>query len=154
MITKAILAVAIAAPLALQVPRSLAAAQPAAGGCSLTVHVSGFRNHKGLVGGALYSSPDGWPENEDKAVTHTSHPISADKEVLNFEHLPPGRYGIVVLHDENSNHRLDRNFLRVPKEGFGFANNPHVALSAPAWKDASVEVSCPSTQVDIQLIYK
>lgn len=81
-------------------------------------------------------------------------PITGNDAVLQFEHVPPGRYAIAVLHDENSNHRLDRNFFGVPKEGFGFANNPHVALSAPSWRAASVEVTCPATTVNIQLIYK
>ncbi len=80
--------------------------------------------------------------------------ITGDSAVLKFVHVPAGRYGIVVLHDENANHRLDRNIFRVPKEGFGFANNPHVGLSAPSWEDASVQVTCPDTAVGIHLIYK
>ena len=68
--------------------------------------------------------------------------------------VPAGRYGIVVIHDENGNHKLDRNLFGYPKEGFGFANNPKIGLSAASFKDASVNVGCPETQVEIQLIYK
>jgi uncharacterized protein (DUF2141 family) len=50
--------------------------------------------------------------------------------------------------------KLDRNFFGVPKEGFGFSNNPRVVVSAPSFQAASVAVRCPSTQVDIRLIYK
>jgi uncharacterized protein (DUF2141 family) len=42
----------------------------------------------------------------------------------------------------------------IPKEGFGFANNPHVALSAPAFKVALVHVLCPATETAIHLQYK
>jgi uncharacterized protein (DUF2141 family) len=122
--------------------------------CSLTLSVDGFRNRKGVIGCAVFKSPNGWPEHDDEAYTRAAIPITANTAVLAFDHVPPGRYGIACLHDENANHRLDRNFFRVPREGFGFANNPRVVFSAPSWKDASVEVTCPATRVDIHLIYK
>ena len=37
----------------------------------------------------------------------------------------------VVLHDENENMKLDRNFLGVPKEGWGMSNNPKALAKAP-----------------------
>jgi uncharacterized protein (DUF2141 family) len=126
-----------------------------AGACSLAVHVDGFRNDKGVIGAAVFKSPDGWPENDRQAFTRNAVPVPGNsRAVLTFPDIPPGRYGIVVLHDENKNHRLDRNLFRVPKEGFGFANNPHVGLAAPSWRESSIEVVCPATEVDIHLIYK
>lgn len=125
-----------------------------AGNCTLVIHATGFRNQKGVAGGTLFTSPNGWPEDNDKSYAHGPFPISGDHATLTFEHLPPGRYGVAVLHDENMNHKLDRNFLHVPKEGFGFANNPHVGLSAPKWEDAAVNVTCPVTEITIRLIYK
>ena len=123
------------------------------GNCTLLIHVTGFRNQKGKAGGTVFSSPDGWPEDNSKSFAHDGFPITGDHATLTF-HLPPGRYGVAVLHDENENHKLDRNFLRVPKEGFGFANNPHVGLSAPKWDDAVVNVACPVTETTVRLIYK
>jgi uncharacterized protein (DUF2141 family) len=126
-----------------------------AAACSLAVQVDGFRNGKGVIGGAVFKTPDGWPESDREALVRNAVPVSGKpRVVLSFPDVPPGRYAIVVLHDENRNHRLDRNIFRVPKEGFGFANNPHVGLSAPSWKDSSIEVSCPATEVNIHLIYK
>ncbi len=139
-------------PLAAAQQRSTATA--AAGNCTLVIHVTGFRNQKGVAGGTLFRSPDGWPEDNNKSYRRGPFPIEGDHATLTFEHLPPGRYGVAVLHDENSNQKLDRNFLRVPKEGFGFANNPHVGLTAPKWEDATVNVTCPVTEIKIQLIYK
>ncbi|MHB1024044.1 MAG: DUF2141 domain-containing protein [Acidobacteriaceae bacterium] len=122
--------------------------------CTLVIHASGFRNQTGDAGGAIYNSPVGWPSNLAKAYKHGPYPITGDHAVLTFEHIPPGRYGVVVIHDENSNHKLDRNFFGFPKEGFGFANNPHVGLSAPNWTAATVKVSCPVTETDIRIMYK
>ena len=127
---------------------------PAQEGCTLIVNVTGARNTKGGVGGLLFKNTDGWPENRDKAFVRGTFPISGTRSTLTFDHIPAGQYGLVILHDENMNHKLDRNFLTIPKEGFAFGNNPHVGLTAPKMKDAMVNVSCPVTQVELHLLYK
>jgi uncharacterized protein (DUF2141 family) len=134
------------------------AAEPApnagAGACALSIHVTGFRNAKGLLGAELFTSAKGWPEEVDDAFQHASFPIQGDQATAVFDHLAPGRYGVVVLHDENENKKLDRNLFQVPKEGFGFGNNPHVALTAPPLEKATVPVTCPRTTIEVRLIYK
>ena len=124
------------------------------GNCSLIIHVTGFRNTKGKLGAELFTSSAGWPEDVDKSYRHDSFSIEGDHATARFDHLPPGKYGIVVLHDENENKKLDRNLLQVPKEGFGFANNPHVFLAAPPLEKATIPVTCPSTATEVHLIYK
>jgi uncharacterized protein (DUF2141 family) len=121
--------------------------------CKLLVHIDGFRNQKGDAGVTVFTSPDGWPENNDKAFMHSGHPFTGDKTTVELQ-LPAGRYAIAVIHDENSNHKLDRNMIGIPKEGFGFANNPKVTLSAPSFDKAAMQVTCPVTETTIHLIYK
>lgn len=92
----------------------------------------------------------------NKALHHWPTPIGdgAHAGTAVWENLPPGDYGVVAIHDENRNHKLDRNILGIPKEGFGFANNPHVVLSAPPYRAAIVHVTCPVTETTIHMIYK
>lgn len=121
--------------------------------CKLLVHIDGFRNQKGDAGVTVFASPDGWPENNNKALIHGGHPFSGDKTTVELQ-LPAGRYAIAALHDENSNHKLDRNMIGWPKEGFGFSNNPKVGLSPPSFDTAAMQVTCPVTETAIHLIYK
>jgi uncharacterized protein (DUF2141 family) len=121
--------------------------------CTLQVHVTGFRDDNGTAGGVVFSSPSGWPEDRTKAIAQGGFPI-ADNQAEEIFKLSPGRYGVVVIHDENSNMKLDRNFFGVPKEGFGFSSNPRVVLSAPSFQAASLSVKCPTTEIGIRLIYK
>jgi uncharacterized protein (DUF2141 family) len=121
--------------------------------CKLIVHIDGFRNQKGNAGLTVFASPDGWPENNDKAFMHSGHAFTGDKATTELQ-LPPGRYAIAALHDENSNHKLDKNMMGWPKEGFGFSNNPKVNLSAPSFDKAAMQVTCPITEITIHLIYK
>ncbi len=127
--------------------------QPQANACTLTIRVDGLRNQKGVVGGTIFTAADGWPEENDKAYLHQSFPIDGTHSTLTF-HMPAGKYSVAVLHDENSNHKLDRNMFHFPKEGFGFANNPKIGLAAPPFDAASVNVGCPETAIDIHIIYK
>jgi uncharacterized protein (DUF2141 family) len=140
-----------------------AAAQTAPGaklkapvGCTLRIHVNGFRNIRGNLGTILFTSPNGWPEDKGRAFRAGPAPIDTATRtaIAIWPGLQPGDYAVAAIHDENSNARLDRNFLGVPKEGFGFANNPHVGLSAPPFRAAVVHVACPITDITIHLQYK
>jgi len=137
------------------------AAQDATGassgsGCTLRIYVDGLRNSNGVVGSVLFTSADGWPEDTSKAFRHGPTPIPSGQRqaTVVWDNLPPGDYGVAAIHDENRNARLDRNFIGIPKEGFGFANNPHVGLTAPPFRAALVHVICPVTDASIHLQYK
>lgn len=124
--------------------------------CTLRIHVDGFRNTHGNLGTILFRSPDGWPEDKDKSFRHGPAPIdkATKTSVAVWPDLPPGDYAVAAIHDENSNAKLDRNLIGIPKEGFGFANNPHVILGPPPFQKAIVHVACPTTDTTIHLQYK
>lgn len=132
--------------------QALAQQSPAASTCNLVLHIDGFRNQKGDVGLSVFNSPDGWPENNDKAFLHGPHPITGTTTTISVQ-VPSGRYAVAILHDENSNHKMDRNFIGIPKEGFGFSNNPHAFLTPPSFNTAAIAVACPATEISIHLKY-
>ena len=133
-----------------------AAAAHVDAGCTLRIHVDGLRNSNGVVGSILFQSPDGWPEDKSKSFRHGPTPIGPGERqaTVVWENLPPGDYAVAAIHDENRNAKLDRNLIGIPKEGFGFANNPHVLLSAPPFRAAVVHVGCPTTDIAIHLQYR
>ena len=45
--------------------------------------------------------------------------------------IPDGEYAIAFFIDANGNKKLDKNFLGIPKEQYGFSNNAMGTLSAP-----------------------
>lgn len=144
---------------ACQIPSTLGDGQEAspnsAAECTLHIYVDGLRNSNGVVGSVIFKSPDGWPEDPKKAFRRGPTPIPAGQRAATvIWNLPPGDYGVAAIHDENRNAKLDRNFVGIPKEGFGFANNPHVGLSAPPFHAAVVHVKCPSTETSIHLQYR
>jgi uncharacterized protein (DUF2141 family) len=123
--------------------------------CTLRIHVVGFRNTRGNLGTILFTSRDGWPEDKRKSFRRGPAPIDGQtRTAVAVWPLPPGDYGVAAIHDENSNAKLDRNMIGIPKEGFGFANNPHVGFSAPPFEQAVVHLGCPVTDITIHLQYR
>jgi uncharacterized protein (DUF2141 family) len=48
-----------------------------------------------------------------------------------FNDLPAGTYAIKLFHDINDNQKLDSNWLGIPREPYGFSNNPRVRFGPP-----------------------
>ena len=149
-----VLAFFAALSLRIGVPSQAQAEQPQ--GCTLRVHVDGLRNDKGVVGILLFESPDGWPENVAKSLRHEAAPMADGQKqtTVTIPNVPAGDYGVVALHDENKNMKLDKNLIGYPKEGFGFANNPHVGFGPAPFRAALIHVACPATETQIHIIYK
>jgi len=120
---------------------------------TLILHVSNIHNSKGVIRFAVFASPEGWPEDKTKAERYGSLPANVGTVTFRIADLPNGVYAISVIHDENENHKLDRDFFGRPKEGIGFGNNPKIGFSAPGWKQSSLQVSNPSTETTVNLRY-
>jgi len=60
--------------------------------------------------------------------------------------IPDGEYAIALFIDSNGNKKLDKNFLGIPKEQFGFSNNAMGTLSAPTFEQAQFKVAGNTVQ--------
>ena len=68
-----------------------------------------------------------------------------DSMQLSIE-IPDGEYAIAFFIDANGNKKLDKNFLGIPKEQFGFSNNAMGTLSAPSFEQAKFRVAGNTVQ--------
>jgi uncharacterized protein (DUF2141 family) len=59
------------------------------------------------------------------------------KPFASFREIAPGRYAVSVYHDENSNGKLDTNFLGIPREGVGASNNARGHMGSPKFDAAA-----------------
>jgi uncharacterized protein (DUF2141 family) len=128
--------------------------QPASGPtlATLTVTVEGVRNHKGQLIFGVFRSADGFPNTEAKSVYWETK--EADADAVTFTaHLPPGRYGASVLHDENRSGEMNRNFANVPTEGYGVTNNPKPAFRAATFNEAAFDLPAAGREMTISVQY-
>jgi len=115
----------------------------------IRVSIGRLRSDKGQVVCALFSSAAAFPKNPDKAVATTKSNISHGQAVCEFSGVDPGRYAISVFHDENSNGKLDRNFMGIPREGVGASNNAAGHFGPPRFNDAAFQY--PGGELDLPI---
>jgi uncharacterized protein (DUF2141 family) len=122
---------------------------------SLTVHVTGARNTKGKIRAALYQDSKGFPNDPARAVLTQAADIDPQtmSAQITFTGLRDGVYAMSVFHDENMNQKLDKNFVGIPKEGYGVSNNPRKKMGPPTFEEARFQLSGAPQSVEIKLIY-
>lgn len=117
------------------------------------VEVGGMRNNNGQIICALYSSADGFPKKSEKAIAHVNSAISDKQAVCEFLGIAPGTYAVSVFHDENSNGKLDTNFMGIPREGVGASNDAKGHLGPPKFDAAAFLFSGGRMSLTIRINY-
>jgi uncharacterized protein (DUF2141 family) len=120
---------------------------------AIHVEIGGLRNDKGQVVCALYSSSEGFPKKSEKAVAHVNSAISDKQAVCEFSGIVPGTYAVSVFHDENSNGKLDTNFMGIPREGVGASNGARGHLGPPKFEAAAFQFSGGRVDLKITINY-
>jgi uncharacterized protein (DUF2141 family) len=103
--------------------------------------IEGISSDKGNVYVSIYISTEGFPGN--KELAHTSRVTAAAEAsdgaiLLNFPSVPAGWFVVAVLHDKDGNGALSFNWLGIPKEKYGFSQNPGSFFGPPDFDDAAV----------------
>lgn len=125
----------------------LAAAPPT----ELLVEITGLRNARGLIHACLTQNPHHFPDcKKDPARIEQTVPASAPR--LRFSGFPPGRYALSLIHDENSNRKLD-TVMGMPKEGFGFSRSPVVRFGPPKFDKVAIDLAAGSTRTSVRMQY-
>lgn len=115
---------------------------------SFDLEITGLRNAKGVLQICLTARPDSFPDCKDdpRAVSRT---ISAAHPTTRFEGLATATYAVAVIHDANSNKKLD-TMMGIPKEGFGFSRNPTITFGPPKFKAACFPLDGAKQQVKMK----
>lgn len=145
-ILNAILAVFFAFPV------SALAQDPCVG--SIKVELTNLRNEKGMVEVGVYISPVGWPYSSEYHFSFKKENIINGSMVFMVDSIPCGDYAISVLDDENESLSMDYNALGIPKEGWGFSNNPgFLRLKEPPFEACVFNLPGGTKEVSIKMNY-
>lgn len=122
-------------------------------GKPIHIHVHGIKSAAGSLKAVLYG-PD--PESflvKGARADKEREPAQKGSMTLCLAAPMEGKYAVVVYHDENDNHKFDRNLIGLPTEGFGVSKNPSLFLAAPNFEESSFEVNGAVTHVDVDMKY-
>jgi len=122
---------------------------------ALRIKVNGARNSKGAIRAALFRSAKGFPSDAAQAIRTQAADIDprALSAEITFTGIPEGTYAVSVFHDENMNQKLDKNFMGIPKEGYGASNNPGKRMGPPRFEDAQFPINGAERSLEIKLLY-
>ena len=119
---------------------------------NVLIEVSGFKNTRGTLNCRLFTKAADFPDGEGMVTLRV--PITGPNTSCSFSNVEPSTYAIAVVHDENGNGKLDKNFVGVPSEGYGVSNNKTYALSAPKWNESTFTLGAnESKTLQVKLRY-
>ena len=112
----------------------------------LTINLSG-QTKEGVLSLAIYDNAEaynysvkGEKRSEEGIFSGVETFIELKESHKFIINLPEGIYAIALFVDANKNLKIDKNFLGIPKEQFGFSNNAMGKLSAPSFEQAKFKV--------------
>jgi len=123
------------------VPRARAQAAPVGEGVPdvtrmVVAVVRGLRNDRGHIRGAIYPTAARFTHEGQGTSTCVSSVRGGVSRCV-FENVPPGRYAVGVMHDEDDDEHFDQGFMGIPQEGYGFSRDAHGTLGPPSFESAA-----------------
>ncbi|HET8753635.1 MAG TPA: DUF2141 domain-containing protein [Salinimicrobium sp.] len=103
----------------------------------ISITISNISGDEGKVLIGLYTEDTFMKSDPVKSALGT---IKDGSTTVVFEDVEKGIYGIIALHDANSNGAMDFEANGMPKEAYGVSNNPF-SFGPPQWEDAKFEVN-------------
>ena len=103
----------------------------------LEIEVNGFKNNDGKAKINLYNTQESFMKKGIKSVRTV---LKNNKTYAVFTDLPKGTYAVSMFHDENSNGKIDSNFMGIPTEGYGTSNDAKGFMGPPKYEDAKFEL--------------
>lgn len=111
----------------------------------LKIEILNLRNSKGVV--LVYLL-----DKNEESFKNGKSKITDMKCTIIIKDLPDGEYAVRCFHDENEDEKLNSNLIGMPKEGFGFSNDPLSRFGPPDFEEWLFTVS-GDTEIAISTKY-
>lgn len=126
-------------------------AQKKQNGSSIVVQLNGIKVPKGQVLLSLFKSEEGFPTQPEKAFRWKKAAVTSSSLIISLDGLPIGSYAIAVVHDENVNEVMDRDWLGFPDEPYGISNNVTGTITPPSFDEAKFTVTGKRDTIKIEM---
>lgn len=116
----------------------------------LVVEMTNIKAMQGQLYVSIYEDEATWL-NTDAAFRKSLVAVEGETCRTVFSHLPAGEYAVAIFQDQNNNGLLDVTEMQIPKEAFGFSNNPKGIRGPATFQQAKFPFTCTDT-VKIELV--
>jgi uncharacterized protein (DUF2141 family) len=90
---------------------------------TLQVTVSGVKAGRGSLRVAVFDEAHRDQFAEGKYFYGTEVPATTEQMTVEIPDVESAEYAVAIFQDLNDNGKLDRNFLKIPKEPYGFSGS-------------------------------
>jgi len=97
-----------------------------------------MKSDTGSVYVAVHNKEDDFLKKRFKEAVIT---VTDKKATAIIKGFPKGEYAVSAFHDENENHKMDTNFIGIPKEPIGISNNATGFMGPPKYNDAKFTIA-------------
>lgn len=101
----------------------------------ISIVVKNFSSNNGFCRACLFDNAYAFSNEKGTALRCVKVAVINKSSNIVFDNTAAGTYAVSVFHDANNNNKLDKNFLGIPKEGYGASKNKLPFASAPAFND-------------------
>jgi len=114
--------------------------------------ITNFENQKGVCQACLFNNAASFNGEGGTPFQCVKLSIMGKTIEVIFENIPAGTYALFVLHDANSNNKMDKNWLGIPKEGYGASRNKLPFAKAPGFSENQFTITeITTTRINIHL---
>lgn len=113
----------------------------------LVVKVTNIESNKGAIGVAISNSEKTFL---GKSFVSKSKKAKTGEMIFEFE-VPNGTYTVSVMHDENKNGKLDKNFMGIPSEPYGISMEGKSRFGPPSYDDAVFTITDKNVKLTIEI---
>jgi len=120
----------------------------------IEVVITGIRSAEGQIAIGIFNDDESFQKEKPFMEKKFEKADITNGEMRVQFSLDPGTYGFALLDDEDSNGKMEYNFLGIPKEGFGFSDYYHTGLRKPKFDSFSFTLSMGQIKkVNIRIRY-
>lgn len=114
--------------------------------------VTGLRSAKGQILVCVTRNPKAFPDCSKDATAKRLAVPAAKAGQISVEGLAPGQWAVALVHDENSNTKMDMALV-MPKEGFGFSRDPKIGFGPPKFASAAIMLAVGENKHGVKMKY-
>ena len=114
----------------------------------ILVKIENLKSQKGVLIVALFNGEENYMKKDFKNLV--VKPGNVLKGVV-FDDIPFGQYAVSVIHDENENGQLDKNWAGIPKESFGFSKKSLGLFGPPSFQETSFVLDEEGISVEVKM---
>lgn len=114
---------------------------------ALRINITGIKKVSGKIGLCLITDKT---EFLSDCSYYREFKVEGKTLSIELKDIKVDTYAVTIYHDANSNGELDTNFIGLPKERYGFSNNPSTRFGPPGFSKCLFRID-KDTQIEMRL---